>query len=115
MKRQFTSLAQQQALSVSLIQETYLFLLLSWGTSLLSACHVIYGTLAFSSMLFISVRDSLTAIARFVASVLSCRIILMYELAVLRESFSVSPASEDQEMELQLVIFDPKSSSVKTQ
>jgi hypothetical protein len=94
MKRQFTPLTKQHDLSVSLVRETYLFIFLSWGASLLSACHVIAGTLAFSSMLFISVRDSLTVITRLMASVLWCIIILMYELALLRVPFDVGTASE---------------------
>jgi hypothetical protein len=109
-KRQLTPLAQQQSLTLSLVQETRLYIFISWATSLLSACHVIFGTLTFSSMLFISVKDSLTVISRFMASVLLCRIILMYELSTLRESFNVVTASEVQGTELQLITFDPKSS-----
>jgi hypothetical protein len=109
-KRQLTPLAQQQSLTLSLVQETRLYIFISWATSLLSACHVIFGTLTFSSMLFISVKDSLTVISRFMASVLLCRIILMYKLSTLRESFNVVTASEVQGTELQLITFDPKSS-----
>lgn len=113
-KRQFTPLSRQQSVPLSLVQETYLFIFLSWSTSLLSACHVICGTLTFSSMLFILVKDSLSVIAQFMASDLSCRIILMYELSVLREPYNnVVTGSKVQETELQLMTFDPKSSSLQ--
>ncbi|KAJ5448476.1 hypothetical protein N7445_003297 [Penicillium cf. griseofulvum] len=65
-------------------KETPLYLLLSWILSLLTAAHVMFGTLVFSSMLFISVRDSITVITRFMGSVIVCRVVLMYELAKLR-------------------------------
>ncbi|KAJ5703908.1 hypothetical protein N7493_011046 [Penicillium malachiteum] len=59
-------------------------LLMSWGLSLCATCHVILGTLAFSSMLFISARDGVAVLGRFMASVVVCRLILSYELAKLR-------------------------------
>ena len=40
-------------------------------------------------MLFISVKDSLAVIGRYFVSVMCCRIVLMYELATLRDSFNV--------------------------
>jgi hypothetical protein len=49
------------------------------------ACHIIFGTLTFSSLLFISVRDAVTVIGRYLASLLLCRAILTYELACLRD------------------------------
>ena len=96
---QFTPLSKRGVLRVRLIPESYLFTFFSWFTAILTICHVIYGTLVFSSMLFISVRDSLMVIARYMVSVICCRIILMYELASLRTSFNLATV-EDSEVEL---------------
>lgn len=52
--------------------------------AVMTSCHVILGTLIFSSMLFISTRDAVYVLGRFMCSVLVCRILLMYELAKLR-------------------------------
>lgn len=65
--------------------ETYLSTIFSYFTSLLATCHVIYGTMLFSSLAFISAKDSLTVVARYMASAMTSRIILMYELSWLRE------------------------------
>lgn len=48
--------------------------------------HVIFGTLAFSSMQFISVKDAFGVIGRYTASVIVCRVIVMYELSGLRSA-----------------------------
>ncbi|KAJ5797284.1 uncharacterized protein N7503_006580 [Penicillium pulvis] len=52
--------------------------------AVMTSCHVILGTLIFSSMLFISTRDAVYVLGRFMCSVLVCRALLMYELAKLR-------------------------------
>lgn len=69
---------------VEIYPETYWSLFFAWFTAILTVCHVIYGTLTFSSMLFISVKNSLVVIARYFFSVICCRVVLMYELAALR-------------------------------
>ncbi|KAJ5909289.1 hypothetical protein N7504_003932 [Penicillium tannophilum] len=62
--------------------------LCTWTVNLILAvmtsCHVILGTLIFSSMLFISTRDAVYVLGRFMCSVIVCRGLLMYELAKLR-------------------------------
>jgi hypothetical protein len=93
LKIEFTPIAKQRPLVINVVQETYPFLFISWFTSIFTVCHVIYGKLAFSSMLFISVKDSVAVIGRYMTSVLACRIVLMYELAVLREEFKVDTGS----------------------
>jgi hypothetical protein len=82
---QFLPLDSGITSSVHFRKETYTVIALSWYTSLLVICHLIYGTLTFSSMLFISVRDSITVIGRYMASALLCRAILMYKLSLLRD------------------------------
>lgn len=78
----------------ALKNETPLYVLLSWILSLLTAAHVMLGTLVFSSMLFISVRDSVAVITRFMGSVIVCRVVLMYELAKLRHLYNLHTREE---------------------
>jgi hypothetical protein len=79
---------------LELKEETPLYILLSWVLSLLTAAHVMLGTLVFSSMLFISVRDSVAVITRFMGSVIVCRVVLMYELAKLRHLYNLRTSEE---------------------
>lgn len=64
--------------------ETYLSVIFSYFTSLVGTCHVIYGTMLFSSLVFISAKDSLTVMSRYMASSMVSRIVLMYELHRMR-------------------------------
>ncbi|KOS42987.1 hypothetical protein ACN38_g6119 [Penicillium nordicum] len=79
---------------IELKKETPLYILLSWILSLLTAAHVMLGTLVFSSMLFISVRDSVAVITRFMGSVIVCRVVLMYEVAKLRHLYNLHSREE---------------------
>jgi hypothetical protein len=105
---QFTPFEKQRPIKVNVIPETYWFTFSSWFTAIFTVCHVIYGTLTFSSMLFISVRDSIAVIGRYFASVVCCRIILMYELAALRDSLNVDNV-DGSEVELLPESFNTKS------
>lgn len=79
---------QRSSLGVDLVKETSFYNFLTFFTSIYTSCHVVWGTLVFSSILFISVRDSIMVIGRLMVSVICCRVILMYELAKLREQFN---------------------------
>ncbi|KAH9897159.1 hypothetical protein F4778DRAFT_744599 [Xylariomycetidae sp. FL2044] len=66
---------------------------LTW-TWLLSTCtviHVLFGTLLLSSLLFLGPQDALGLIIRYMASVLVCRVILMFEIAGMRERYNPEP------------------------
>lgn len=67
-------------------KETKRFLLAAWWESTLTILHVVFGTLIFSSLLLVGIKDALSIVGRYMASVALCRIILMYELAGLRET-----------------------------
>lgn len=84
-RSEFT-LSEDKNITVETVPETKMFLVLSWLTSTLTTFHVIFGTLAFSSCQFISVRDAFGVIGRYTASVTVCRVVLMYELSGLRSS-----------------------------
>ena len=60
---------------------------------MLTICHVIFDTLVFSSMLFISIRDAIAVIGRYFVPVICCRVVLMYELALIRDSINVTDVS----------------------
>ncbi|KAM3484202.1 hypothetical protein MY8738_002470 [Beauveria namnaoensis] len=68
--------------------EKPLYLSLSSFVSILTSVHFIFGTLVFSSLLFISIRDSLPIVGRYLASVFVCRVVLMFELARLRQLYN---------------------------
>ena len=73
------------------------FLLFSWLTSTGIVLHIIYGTLALSSMLFISNRDAVGVVGRFLGSTLVCRAILTYEMRGIRRVVS---AEKDRGIEV---------------
>ena len=60
--------------------EGWCFYILSWATSTGTVLHIIFGTLIFSSILFIATADAVTVAARYLASAVLCRILLNYEL-----------------------------------
>ncbi|KAK4064083.1 uncharacterized protein Triagg1_9239 [Trichoderma aggressivum f. europaeum] len=87
-KTWFMPWMEPQAATLETFNETPLYLSLSSFVSILTNMHFIFGTLLFSSLLFISVRDSIHIVGRFLASVFVCRIVLMYELARLRHLYN---------------------------
>ena len=99
-KIQFTPYEKQGRLDLTIGPETYPATLFAWFTALLTVCHTIFGTLVFSSMLFISVRDSIAVIGRYMASVMCSRVVLMYELAILRDAIAVGHINDIEEDEI---------------
>ncbi|KAH8588812.1 hypothetical protein B0O99DRAFT_554606 [Bisporella sp. PMI_857] len=99
-KIQFTSLDHQRPMHITVHPETYAYIFFSWLTPLFTVLHGLFGTLAFSSMLFISVRDSLYVISRYMFSVIICRMVLMYELALLRDCYNSKLAGPGPEFEI---------------
>ncbi|KAH9203793.1 hypothetical protein DL95DRAFT_320704, partial [Leptodontidium sp. 2 PMI_412] len=63
-----------------------LFLAIYWFTTALTVCHIVYNTILFSSVLFISVNNAVVVIIRLMGSVMMCRVVLTYELANLRRA-----------------------------
>ncbi|KAK0727708.1 hypothetical protein B0T26DRAFT_637215 [Lasiosphaeria miniovina] len=66
--------------------ESRLFVLMAWLLSMGTIVHILFGTAIFSSTTFIGPLDALTVLGRYMASVMACRIISMYELAGLRDA-----------------------------
>jgi hypothetical protein len=80
--------------------ETYLFIFMSWFMSVGTVLHVIFGTLMFSALLFVAVEDGLMIIGRFMASVVLCRIILLFEIVRLREVFNSGRQEREERIEM---------------
>ncbi|KAK4442805.1 hypothetical protein QBC34DRAFT_488660 [Podospora aff. communis PSN243] len=66
--------------------ENKTFLVASWLVSVATIAHVIFGTQIFSSITFIGSQDASVIVVRYVGSVALCRVVLMYELAGIREA-----------------------------
>lgn len=79
--------AENGKIRVRWLDESVPFLAISWFHSLLCIAHVFFGTVIFSGMMFVGPLDALVVFVRFLASCLLCRIVLMFELAGLREAY----------------------------
>lgn len=77
----FTPSAAQDGVRVAVFPETYWKLATRWLLTMCTIAHLIFGTLMLSSLLFLGPEDALGIVARYIVSVLACRIIVMYELA----------------------------------
>lgn len=84
-KTEFRPAASQGDIYITAFPERKWFVFLSWALSTCVIVHVIYGTLVFSSLYFIGPRDAISVVGRYMSSVLVCRIIVMYEIAGIRE------------------------------
>lgn len=62
-------------------ERSNLFIITNWASSIFTVLHIIYGTLIFSSLLFISTADAVKVVARFLASTVACRITLVFEIS----------------------------------
>jgi hypothetical protein len=62
-------------------QEGVIPLFLNLAAAVMGVVLLIFGTATFSSLLFISMVDATTVVARYLASALVCRFILMFELS----------------------------------
>lgn len=68
--------------------ETKPYICLSWSHSIFTVAHIIFGTLIFSGMNFVGPRDAMQVLDRYMGSILGCRIVLMYELSLIRTFYS---------------------------
>jgi hypothetical protein len=63
--REFIPCVYHPVPKVELNTETYLFLFISWFTSIGAVFHIIYGTMVLSSSLFISAQDAVLVALRY--------------------------------------------------
>ncbi|KIW24268.1 uncharacterized protein PV07_09995 [Cladophialophora immunda] len=108
---EFTPSASRQGADLEIKEETYLYIFLSWFTATGTVLHIVYGTLVFSSLIFISTSDATAVVARYLASTLVCRAIVMYELSGLREVLS-SDRRKDSHGGSELIPMEPTSGTM---
>jgi len=78
-----------QPIYVRWFRETRTYIVGSWIHSTGTVVHIIFGTLVFSGMNFVGPRDATQILGRYMASIVGCRVVLMYELAIVRERYNV--------------------------
>jgi hypothetical protein len=97
--------------------ENYFFIFISWCTSFGTVTHLLFGTIAFSSLEFIGKSigriilerqetyerfqgyvDSIKIIGRFMASAVVCRAVLMFELAGMRNALFKKPEYQPEDI-----------------
>lgn len=87
------SAVQPQAM-LQLKPENLLFIIISWLASTSTVFHIVFGTLVLAGTLFISPQDAIAVVARYFASTIVCRTILMYEISGMRETIVVESERE---------------------
>ncbi|KAJ5605559.1 hypothetical protein N7510_008340 [Penicillium lagena] len=94
-RHEITPCITHEKLELTWKPESYLFVAISWWTSLLTVVHLIWGTVVFSSIQFIGYMDCIPLIARFMGSAVICRAILMFELAGMRNALQFESSREE--------------------
>ncbi|KAH6869066.1 hypothetical protein B0T10DRAFT_419025 [Thelonectria olida] len=85
----FPCAAAQYEVQIATSTESKIFLFTAWWESTFTVLQVVFGTLVFSSTLFVGTKDALGIVGRYIGGVAVCRVILMYELAGLRENCTI--------------------------
>ncbi|KAM3071441.1 hypothetical protein ACMFMF_007912 [Clarireedia jacksonii] len=78
------------------LSRTLFYILLAWFTTVLAACNLLFGTILFSSLLFVNPTDGIFIALRYMASVVFCKLIMTYELAVLRYAIRYEVQEEEK-------------------
>jgi hypothetical protein len=84
---------------VKWFDESKMYIFGQWFHSIKTVAHIIFRTLIFSGMNFIGPRDAMQVLGRYMASILCYRILLMYELSVIRECYNAGLKEEAQKDE----------------
>ncbi|EJT73788.1 hypothetical protein GGTG_07644 [Gaeumannomyces tritici R3-111a-1] len=71
--------AYNSTMSFSNLHDGLWFSLLSWAASAANVAITLYSTVVLSGLLFFSIRDSLTIVARYMVSVIVCRAVFALE------------------------------------
>ncbi|KAH8890663.1 hypothetical protein GQ53DRAFT_867037 [Thozetella sp. PMI_491] len=86
LSQEFLLNSRWSAATLSFRRETYFFTFMSWFASTTNVLHIIFGTVVFSSLLFIGCADAVTISLRCLASAMVCRVILMFEISGMRRT-----------------------------
>lgn len=84
-KDEFQLSYDQKDATLTLLEESPYCIFVSWLTSSGTVVHIIFGTLVFSSILFITTLDAVTVVFQFLGSTIVCRAGLMFELNGIRK------------------------------
>jgi hypothetical protein len=112
LRNQFTTCGNREPCYLSWQNETYTFIIVAWGCSILSVAHLIYGTFWFSTLSFISAGDAVQITGRYMAAAVVCRAIVAYELSGLRQITIVEDhrtINERKSEETQELLAGPKA------
>lgn len=90
---EFTLSSRQRHTRLKLRRETYLFIVVSWLTSLGAIGNLILGTLTLSGLQYIAVKDAMIVIARYLASAIVCRVVLNIEVAEMRATVDITESN----------------------
>lgn len=93
---EFRLCALQSAATLSARRHSLLLVLVSWATATGTVMHIIYGTLVFSSILFISAKDAIIVVTLYVACMVVCRAIQMMEVGGLRDVLKIKNVQDGE-------------------
>ncbi|KAI3330068.1 hypothetical protein F4824DRAFT_479932 [Ustulina deusta] len=91
LKSEWVPAVCQDEIRIISFEEGKLYIAWSWLLSTATVIHILFGSLVFSSLLFIGPRDALLVIFRYLLSVLVCRIMVTFELAGMRHQYVPEP------------------------
>lgn len=80
---------------LQVLSSTILSAMLTWFTAIATVMHVFFGTLLFSSILFVGVQDSVFIMLRLFGSVVFCRFAVQTVIAIDRRRVEVIPGDGD--------------------
>lgn len=76
--------------------DSTLFHATTWLLSIRTVMQTMFGTLILSSLLFFSVTDSVTVVARYAGSTIACRAVLRFELSGMSWSHAAKHQQESE-------------------
>ncbi|OCL11449.1 hypothetical protein AOQ84DRAFT_437698 [Glonium stellatum] len=91
-KRNLLKLCHDNDVGVSNDPVTVFF---NQAAGLMSFLHILFGTLVFSSLMFIATLDAMNVIARYLISGLACKLVVAYELNGMRIVETRRPVDEE--------------------
>ncbi|KAI1274488.1 hypothetical protein F5Y07DRAFT_215382 [Xylaria sp. FL0933] len=86
-KSEWVPAVSQDEIKIISYEEGILYVIWSWVLSAATVVHILFGSLVLSGLLFIGPGDALMVIIRYVLSVLSCRILVAFELSGIRHRY----------------------------
>lgn len=107
------AVAPDKDMAVTLKTETRCFSVLSFLNTVLTACHILFGTVVFSSLLFIGFRDAALFAFRIFMSHLVCRGIVMFEMNRLRATVKVDYGDEEEQLSMEAQSANPQKDDAK--